>query len=232
MSNKIIVESVNDQYIYKYILDEFCQSPAEVEAIDSTLDWIKLDGLSSEKLLLKLQEVKPDLVRAQDTPRIGIIIDFDEYSLADRINFLNEICSKAFELDIDISNANDFKTYTLAEYNLDFELGYCFSGLNGEGELEHILKAIADLKIATHANCLETGWLPCLTHKSIDFKEKDLRKLWIDFYKRYDCLTSKQKGNAGKYTQWNNFLVKHPTKFDFTKDIHELNEIKDFLGKF
>lgn len=232
MTNKIIVESFNDQAIYKYILDTFCQSPTDVEAIDNTLDWIELNGLSSGKLLLKLQEVKSDLVRAQDTPKIGIIIDLDEYSVTDRIDFLNEICSTAFELDIDISNANDFKKYTLPEYNLDFELGYCFSGLNGRGELEHILKDIADLTIANHANCLETGWLSCLTHKSIDFKEKDLRKIWIDFYKRYDCLTSKEKCNAGKYTQWEHFLKKHPTKFNFSKDIKELNEIKIFLRSF
>ena len=238
MNHKIIVESFNDQAIYKHILDNFCQSTmnpeisTEIEPITNDLDWIELNGLNESKLSLKLKELQSDLLRAKKTPKIGIIIDLDDSTISDRIDYLNVICSKVFEINIDIKKTNEFNKYILPEYNLEFELGYCFSGLNGKGELEHILINIADTTISYHADCLKTCWVNCLNEKGITFREKDLRKLWIDFYKRYDCLTSSQKNNAGKYTQWQNFLEKHPNKFDFSKEIHELNEIKIFLTKF
>mgnify|MGYP001593368740 FL=1 len=232
MSNKIIVESFNDQAVYKHILDKFCRSEAEIEPIDNGPDWVELDGLEETKLLTKLQEIQSDLIRAQKTPKVGIIIDLDSSSITDRIDFLNKVCTKAFSINIDIENANDFKTYNLHEYDLDFELGYYFSGLDGQGELEHILKAIADTSTSHHANCLEQGWVTCLETKSKTVKDKDLRKLWMDFYKRMDCLTSKQRKQAKENVRWEKFLELHPDKFDFSKDIKELNECKSFLSKF
>lgn len=232
MSNKIIVESFNDQAIYKHILDTYCTSSTEIETIDDSLDWIELDGLESTKLVLKLEEIQSDLVRAQETPKVGIIIDLDSSSIPERIVFLNEICSQAFKIYIDIENANEFKTYKLPDYDLDFELGYCFSGLNGQGELEHIMKEIADTSASHHANCLEQGWKTCLEQKGQTVREKDLRKLWMDFYKRMDCLTSKQRKKAKENVRWETFLKLHPNKFDFSKDIKELNDFKSFLSKF
>ncbi|WP_436871956.1 DUF3226 domain-containing protein [Acinetobacter haemolyticus] len=232
MSHKIIVESFNDQAIYKHILDNFCTSSTDIESIDNSPDWVELDGLETTKLLTKLKEIQSDLLRAQKLPKIGIIIDLDSSSISDRIVFLNNICSNAFSINIDIENANEFKTYTLSEYGLDFELGYCFSGLEGQGELEHIMKAIANTSTSHYANCLEQGWKTCLETKGETVKDKDLRKLWMDFYKRMDCLTSKQRKQAKENVRWDTFLSLHSNKFDFSKDIEELNEIKSFLSKF
>lgn len=232
MNHKIIVESSNDQDIYTHILNHFCRSATDVEPFVDELDWVELKGLERSKLIIKLKEIRSELIRATTTAKIGIVIDLDDSSIEERIEFLNNLCSEAFDLTIDIERESEFKLYEIPEYDIDFELAYCFSGLNGQGELEHLLKEIADISIANHANCLESGWTTCLNQKGITVKDKDLRKLWIDFYKRYDCLNNKQKSNAGKYTQWKHFLEKHPDKFDFSKDIQELKNIKSFLAKF
>ena len=232
MRHKVIVESFNDQAIYTHILNNFCRSNADVEPFIDNLDWIELAGLERTKLITKLKDIRLELARATETPKLGIIIDLDTSSLNERITFLNELCSEAFELSIDIEKECEFKLFEIPEYDNEFELAYCFSGLNGQGELEDILRAIADTTKSEHADCLETGWKACLTSKGINISEKNFQKIWIDFYKRYDCLNSSQKSNAGKYTQWKYFLEKHPNKFNFSKDIPELNSIKQFLTNF
>ncbi|MFV5534076.1 DUF3226 domain-containing protein [Acinetobacter pittii] len=232
MNHKIIVESFNDQAIYTHILNNFCKSETDIEPFIDNLDWVELKGLEQSKLIIKLKEIKSELIRATTIAKIGIIIDLDDSSVEKRIEFLNELCSQAFELTIDIEKESEFKFYEIPEQDIEFELAYCFSGLNGQGELEDLLKVIADTTKSDHANCLLTGWEPCLKSKGIDISKKNLQKIWIDFYKRYDCLTSKQKSNAGKYMKWDNFLSLHPEKFDFSKDIPELNELKKFLTFF
>lgn len=232
MTNKIIVESFNDKAIYSHILKRYCRSDTDIESIVNDPDWIDLDGLEETKLTTKLEEILTDIIKAKATPKIGIIIDLDMSSVKDRITFLNSICSKAFNIAIDIERENEFKTFLLPDYDLDFELAYCFSGLNGSGELEHLLKEIADTQSSHHANCLETGWKPCLASKGVTVKDKDLRKLWMDFYKRMDCLSNKQRKQAKENVKWENFLVLHPEKFNFEKDIPELNNIKQFLTSF
>ncbi|WP_168383649.1 DUF3226 domain-containing protein [Acinetobacter indicus] len=232
MIHKIIVESFNDKAIFSHILENFCKSDTQIEPITNDLDWIDLDGLESTKLTNKLKDIKTDIIKAESIPKVGIIIDLDNSTIEERIEFLNSICSQAFELTVDIEKAGEFKTYTLPEYDLDFELAYCFSGLNGKGELEHLLKTIADTSKSHHANCLEQGWKSCLKSKGIEVKEKDLRKLWMDFYKRMDCLTPRERKKAKENVRWDNFLTLHPDKFDFSKDIKELNEIRSFLRQF
>lgn len=74
MSNKIIVESFNDQAVYKHILDKFCRSEAEIEPIDNGPDWVELDGLEETKLLTKLQEIQSDLIRAQKRLKSGSLL--------------------------------------------------------------------------------------------------------------------------------------------------------------
>lgn len=232
MIHKIVVESFNGKAIYSHILENFCRSNTDIEAISNELDWIELEGLEQTKLLRKLKDIKTDIIKAELTPKVGIIIDLDSFTIEQRISFLNNICSEAFSLNIDLENPCEFKTYFLPEYELDFELAYCFSGLNNTGELEHLLKEIADTTKSHHANCLELGWKSCLKSKGIEVKEKDLRKLWMDFYKRMDCLSNKERKQAKENVKWENFLTLHPEKFDFNKDIEELNIIKSFLKQF
>lgn len=233
MSNKIIVESINDKAIFQHILNTYCSpSESDIEAFERELGWIDLQGLERSKLILKLKDIKTDILKAPKMAKVGIIIDFDNEDLKSRLAFLNEICSEAFELDININSQNTLESFTFVEQDIDFELGYSFIGINGQGELEHLLRTIADCTTSHHADCLEQTWVSCLYSKGIVVKEKIIRKLWMDFYKRMDCLTADEQQQAAKNIKWENFLKLHPDKFDFSKDFKELNEIKEFLRHF
>lgn len=235
MNHKIIVESFNDQAIYSYILNHYCTPKADIETISDSLDWVDLGGLSPRALTIKLKDIKSDILKALSPLKIGIIIDIDEESIENRIELLNKACSEAFEIEISIKQTNDFQTFIIKDENnddFDFNLAYCLAGLNGQGELEHILKEIADTTSSHHANCLETGWIKCLEAKNISIDEKQLRKLWMDFYKRLDCLDSHQARKASDNVRWKNFLTLHGDKFNFNKDLKELNEIRSFLNHF
>lgn len=235
MNHKIIVESFNDQAIYSYILNNYCTSKADIETISDSLDWVDLGGLSPNALIIKLKDIKSDIFKASTSLKIGVIIDIDEASIEDRLKLLNEACSSAFGIEITIEQTNDFQTFIIKDENhddFDFKLAYCLAGLDGQGELEHILKEIADITSSHHANCLETGWIQCLKAKEISIDTKQLRKLWMDFYKRLDCLDAQQARKASDNVRWKRFLELHGDKFDFNKNLKELNEIKSFLNQF
>ena len=85
----------------------YCRSDTDIESIVNDPDWIDLDGLEETKLTTKLEEILTDIIKAKATPKIGIIIDLDMSSVKDRITFLNSICSKAFNIAIDIEREND-----------------------------------------------------------------------------------------------------------------------------
>lgn len=233
MSHKIIVESFNDKAIYDHILNHHCRkSDLDIESIENILDWIELGGLDPTKLIIKLKDIRTDIVKSTTKSKIGIIIDLDDKTIEQRVDYLNQICSTAFDINIKLSEPNQFISFNLPDEDIDFELSYCFSGLNGAGELEHLLKEIADTTNAHHANCLEQGWRTCLESKRIPIKDKQLRKLWMDFYKRLDCLNSKERQQAQTNVRWDKFLSLHPEKFDFNRNIPELVELKNFLTNF
>lgn len=205
---------------------------ADIESIMQN-QWFSLGGLSSSSIELKIKDLRRDILTAYEKPSISIIIDIDNHTIEERISFLNQAISSALNTDIDIHEVGAFKTFNITEDDseYDFDLSYFFVGLNGKGEIEDILIELACTDIAYHAESLKNSWRPHLeSNYEIILKDKDFNKLWIDFYKRYDCLTSKQKGNAGKYTQWDSFFKKHPTKFDFSRNIKELNQLKQFLS--
>jgi len=235
MNHKIIVESFNDRAIYSHILNKHCTSKADIETISDSPEWLELGGLSEAALVIKLKDIKSDIYKAPETLKIGIIVDIDNETSEDRISLLNRACSSAFGININITSINSFKKFIIYDENedeFDFELSYYLSGFNGKGELEHLLKEIADKSASHHANCLETGWKLCLESKGISVDDKQLRKLWMDFYKRLDCLTKTEQRKAQENVQWHNFLNLHPEKFDFSRNIPELNELRSFLTFF
>ena len=84
-----------------------------------------------------------------------------------------------------------------------------FTNVDGNGELETLLKEIKK-KDSTFADCLLEGWQDCLIQKGKkvvtrgqqgDITDKELLKLWVDFYKRYDTLKKRievKKQRVGK----------------------------------
>jgi len=214
----------------KELLDE--KEIVDIQTISEN-QWFSLGGLSASSIELKIKDLRRDILTATEKPSISIIIDIDNHTIEDRFSLLNNAISSALNIHVNINEVGTFKTFNITEddFDFDFDLAYFFVGLNGKGEIEDLLIELACTDIAFHAESLKNSWRPHLeSNYDTKLKDKDFNKLWIDFYKRYDCLTNRQKCNAGKYTQWDNFLRKHPTKFDFSKNIKELDQIKEFLA--
>ena len=60
-------------------------------------------------------------------------------------------------------------------------------------------------------------------------RDKDLVKLWINHYQRYDTLPKKDRKDA--FTRWDNVMQKRSDIFNFgNEDVVELVELKIFLS--
>ncbi len=88
---------------------------------------------------------------------------------------------------------------------ITLQIACYFTNVAGNGELETVLKAIAT-QDATFADCLLEGWKSCFLQKGKkiaekgkqgDITEKEMTKLWVDFYKRFDTL---KKGDRNETT--------------------------------
>src|SRR5919202_2239814 len=135
-------------------------------------DYERLEGLSQTKLITTLKALEADLQK-RDIEKIGIIIDIDNYSEAERLEFVNECIQQVFESEtlsstkqfIDICGDNGTKA-KLASYFTNFE---------GKGELETLLKAIK-ARESPYADCLDS-WRSCIKEKEgKEIKQKDFDK--------------------------------------------------------
>ncbi|MDQ7089681.1 MAG: hypothetical protein Q9M50_03435 [Methylococcales bacterium] len=124
-----------------------------------------------------------------------------------------------------ISDTHEFITL-VADEDTEFELACYFVNLNGQGELENILKEIKS-KDSPHADCLDK-WVNCLKNKNEIFKEKDLLKEWVRFYIRYDTCQGRDRNQAHRKCDMKAALGKSIWDFE-----HKcLNELKRFLKSF
>jgi len=121
------------------------------------------------------------------------------------------------EIKIAIKNVfddnNDGITFKIHILNID-----------GCGELEDILKLIKNFP-SDMANCLD-DWQNCLCDKKLN--DKELNKLWIQVYQKYDCCTvQEQEDMKNKCSP--EILLNTKKIYDFNKDIEPLNNLKKFL---
>lgn len=236
----LIVESINDQYFVealledlnaqetrvRYVVDDFAHSPdgKDVAVLGNILTG--LDGSGA---------------------KIGIIKDLDRNTISQRLGFIQEVIEKSLQengFNSDnvptIEEQGRFYSYQISDY-LTVEFACYFTNINERGELEDVLKAIAT-QDTTFADCLEDGWKACFEAKGKqlvesgqpggDITSKELIKLWVDFYKRYDTL---KRGNRDSdTTSWKEiwtgpdkrgshiFNLRHPA----------LNDLRAFLRLF
>lgn len=202
MSNRLIVESENDKYFIEAFIKHLNLDTIKVgEPICSIDEYKCLGGIGNLKN--KLQGLKADIEK-HDIQKIGIIFDADDLGIEKRTKYIKDIISSSeFEDD------SIFKIYIM--------------NINGKGELETVLKEIAN-KDCPMANCLE-DWKKCLLSKDKEIKQKDFDKFWVNVYQRYDRCTEKESKQAGK--NCNN-------EASFKKDIYDfehkaLDELKEFL---
>ena len=125
-----------------------------------------------------------------------------------------------FHLILKITKINEFiKIESLDEV----EIGCYITNVDGNGELETVLKAIKS-QDSTYADCLE-AWKICLTSKDKTITDKDFDKFWVSNYLRFDTCTKKEQKQADKNCK-NEVAIKKDI-WDFENLI--LNDLKNFL---
>ncbi|MHC5727077.1 MAG: DUF3226 domain-containing protein [Nostoc sp.] len=229
MSNNIlIVESKNDKYFLQAII-RYLNLNIEVDPIlISEEDYKSMEGLDKKKLTNALKDLKADIQKGE-IERVGIIIDIDNYQEIDRINFINECVQEAFPETPLLIKVKEFVNLTLDELNI--QLACYFTNLDGQGELETVLKTIK-IQGSVHADCLES-WKDCLQKNGQEITVKEFNKFWVDMYIRFDTCSKNEKKQAERKCSMKGFdyVMTHKTTiWDFEHPA--LNDLKDFLQLF
>jgi uncharacterized protein YqgV (UPF0045/DUF77 family) len=223
--NILIVESNNDKYFFQSVIKHL-NYDIEVEApIFADEDYRSMEGLDSSKLTKVLKDLKAD-IQKEDIDRVGIIIDIDLHSEADRIKFINDCLIKVFPEAVPLDRVNQFIDLNFDDYQV--QLACYFTNVDGQGELETVLKAIKS-QDSTHADCLES-WRECLTIKNKEITDKKFDKLWITNYIRYDTSTKDDNKHAATNLTLNYALENKP--FIWNLEHPTLDELKAFFMLF
>jgi hypothetical protein len=226
--NALIVESDNDKDFVEALIRDI-ELEVEVDAPSCAIDdFACMDGLNATKLREHLEE-KVDEIKKGNIRRLGVLIDQDKKTKAERLEFVSQAASKAFEQSIVIKDINTFYTIQL-DKDTDFKLVCHFTNVDGEGELETVLKAIAT-KESVYADCLE-AWKVCIETKGKKISKKEFDKFWISNYIRFDTCTSKQKKQAERKCSMKNFDYVLKNKAIFDLKAKELTDLRAFLSLF
>ena len=227
MSNIVIVESKNDAIFMQAMVDQI-NCNIQVEQPIYIDDYESLEGLSETKLITTLKDLEADLQK-RDIEKIGIIIDIDNYSEPDRLEWVNKCIQQVFESQtlsstkqfIDICGDNGTKA----------QLACYFTNFEGKGELETLLKAIK-ARESPHADCLNS-WKTCIESQGKNISDKDLDKFWVSIYLKYDTCSKQEQTQAGKKCSMSGFdyVMKHK-KDIWDWDNPALDDLKEFFTLF
>ncbi len=243
--NILIVESHNDQYFVQALANNI-SSNNNVWHIDE----FKHSNLEEEKLKIVLA----DALTTRTVTKIGIMLDIDNSNRVSRIDLINRCLEKSIadcdfiKLETKIEDTGKLVNIKLTEEK-EVQIACYFTNIDEKGELEDVLKKIASQK-ADFADCLFKGWKECFEQKGKkvvktgeaggDITDKQLVKLWVDFYKRLDTLPKKKRNEDT--TDWKGICLGYEdskgTKIkERANDIFNLNhpvleEMKEFLRLF
>ncbi|MBD2136430.1 hypothetical protein H6F32_02255 [Anabaena sp. FACHB-1237] len=225
-SNILIVESKNDQYflqaIIRYLNFNIEVAPAIMIAED---DYKSMEGLNPKKLKDALNDLKTDIQKGK-IEKIGIVIDIDDKQEIERINFVNDCLQAVFPETKLLKEIKNFIDINFDGFN--FQIACYFTNVNGEGELETVLKMIKK-KDSIYADCLDS-WRNCLLTHGKEIKIKDVNKFWVSMYLRFDTCSNKEKRQAEKKCSFEYAMKEKAEIWDFEHPI--LNDLKDFLQMF
>lgn len=227
MSNIVIVESKNDAIFMKAMVEKL-NCDIQVEKPIYIEDYERLEGLSETKLITTLKALEADLQK-RDIEKIGIIIDIDNYSEPERLQWVNKCIQQVFESEtlsstkqfIDIGGDNGTKA----------KLACYFTNVGGKGELETLLKAIK-ARESPHADCLNS-WKTCIESQGQQINQKDFDKFWVSIYLRYDTCSNQEQQQAGRKCTMSGFdyVMKHK-KDIWDWDNSALDDLKEFFKLF
>ncbi|PSB58575.1 DUF3226 domain-containing protein [Chamaesiphon polymorphus] len=223
--NILIVESNNDKYFFQSVIKHMNLDISISAPIFLDEDCRVMDGSDKDKLTKALKDLKAD-IQKEDIDRVGIILDIDRHSEADRIKFINDYLIKVFPEATPLDRVNQFIELNFDDYQI--QLACYFTNVDGKGELETVLKAIKS-QDSTHADCLER-WRECLISNSKQITDKNFDKLWVVNYIRYDTSTKDDKKDAAKKLTLNYALENK--SFIWNLDHPILAELKVFFRLF
>ncbi len=237
----IIVEADGDKCTFEAIIRHIkLQDKLSVEATPD-IDWttISKEGYPSSSLIKGLKDLLSD-IRSEKYDKIAIVRDMDLDSKADMLALVNHALAAAFSNDATIQVIEDVNTlvpFTFTQYHTETPVTVQFACYfvhkinekgSAQGEMEDILKAIK-AKPSPIADCVDKHLPECLDiSKENRLTEKQLVKLWINNYQRYDTLTQKLRKD-GKQTTTKYIMENRADIYDFDKDLPEFNELKAFL---
>lgn len=236
----IIVEDNNDQYTFEAIIRHFgLTEDLSVNPKPKNIDWQavpKENDLSKPNALVReLKALKNDFSK-EKFDKVGIIRDMDNSIEADMLLLINNALKEAYPIEYqELTSCNTSVPFEFEQNStgkkLIINFACHFVGIDSEGvrngEIEDILKAIKS-EPSPLADCVDKHLPECLKlngEKSL--KDKDLVKLWINHYQRYDTLAKKNR--TDEFTSWKNVMGKRAKIFDFKNKLPEFQELKHFL---
>ena len=158
--------------------------------------------------------------------RVGIIIDIDLNSEADRVDFINKCVRNVFPDAPSINKASQFIDLNFEDN--EFQLACYFTNVDGQGELETVLKVIKSQE-SIYADCLDS-WRECLDSKGEKIKDKDFDKFWIANYVRFDTCSRNDKKQADRKCNLGYALQTKTEVWNFNHPV--LDDLKSFFELF
>ena len=236
----IIVEDNNDQYTFEAIIRHFgLTDELSVNPKPKIIDFQSIpkenDPNKPTALIRELKALNNDF-SSEKYDKVGIIRDMDSSSQAEMLLLINNALKEAYPIEYqEIKFCNTPVPFAFIQNStrdtLTIYFACHFVGIDSEGskkgEIEDILKAIKS-EPSPLADCVDKHLPECFDLlKEKNLRDKDLIKLWINHYQRYDTLAKKNR--TDEFTSWKNVMEKRSEIFDFKSELPEFQELKDFL---
>ncbi len=221
------MESQNDKFFLDALIAHLNLS---IEVSNATIcnidDYECMNGLNIQKIAESLgflktkSEKKPDNTqKIYIDANVGIVIDWDGKPIAERLSLINAAIKTVFNTTAELTAINQFITVEEG-----FKIACYFNGIDEQGELETVLKAIKSQN-SKHADCLDS-WRKCLEPETIS--QKDFDKFWVAQYIRYDTCAKKERNQVVKNCTFEPAMKKPIWDFDHAC----LSDLRAFLNLF
>jgi hypothetical protein len=204
MKKTIFVEGKDDKSFI-----EALNNNASVKEI--VIDDMGGGGQANNALIIKKLKAFVNDFQINPSEKLGIILDLDNYSPKERLDFLNDCVNDV--LGVRLDEVGIFKSIEL--YEMPLQIGCYFVKPN----LDVLLRKIASQQ-AIVADCLYS----CLEKENVKQKERD--KAWVFYYMRYDICDAQERIKAQENVTFNYTA----SKGAWDLDSQHLADLKAFLN--
>jgi hypothetical protein len=227
VSNIVIVESKNDKFFMQAMVEKL-NCDIQVDPPIYIDDYKSLEGLSETELIKALKNLIRKIDR-KDIEKIGIIIDIDNCSEQERLEFVDRCIKQVFQAE-SLSSTKQFIDIC-TDRGTNAKLACYFTNFEGKGELETLLKAIK-ARESPHADCLDS-WKTCIESQRQQINQKGFDKFWVSIYLRYDTCSDNEQQQAGRKCTMSGFdYVMEHKKDIWDWDNPALDDLKKFFKLF